>query len=353
MELKVGDLCEECLQRGLNHKLRYFYVSMEDQLLKCESHQCLWPHNDLVSSSDDEEEQEEDVNSDADDFIKTLIQQLGPKTDLASDCYSESLPDLGQSSSNNQNPPAWNSIDEKQTDQLETAIATVKNSMAGFLTESSCKTEVLSGNPKEESPSCKVQQAARSPGNSQQEAATTTCHIPFTISIGDAVLYSQTEQVAPNPENKQQVAAATICESGNIPYTSTTGNVQIKTDDAPKPNPFQLMPKKASIAVRKQLTASAPAPAPASASATASSKAFSQEFLNALKRSPEKPSIRRRASQGRTRRPSAASEGGGVSRPAGAQLSTLMVKQTMERIEAASREKMKIETELNNKRCQF
>lgn len=56
--LQPGDECLECQSEGRNHKLRYFYINLEEQLLKCESRSCLWPHNDEVSS-------DEDLNSEA------------------------------------------------------------------------------------------------------------------------------------------------------------------------------------------------------------------------------------------------------------------------------------------------
>lgn len=51
--LKPGDSCLECLELGLDHKLRLFYINLEEELLKCESRTCLWPHNDEVSSDED------------------------------------------------------------------------------------------------------------------------------------------------------------------------------------------------------------------------------------------------------------------------------------------------------------
>lgn len=53
-QLKPGDACQECLAQGKDHKLRFFYLNLEgEQLLKCESRNCLWPHNDLVSSDEE------------------------------------------------------------------------------------------------------------------------------------------------------------------------------------------------------------------------------------------------------------------------------------------------------------
>ncbi|XP_052843457.1 uncharacterized protein LOC128256833 [Drosophila gunungcola] len=52
-QLQPGDACLECLGLGRNHKLRFFYINLEEQLLKCESRSCLWPHNDEVSSDEE------------------------------------------------------------------------------------------------------------------------------------------------------------------------------------------------------------------------------------------------------------------------------------------------------------
>jgi len=52
-QLQPGDACLECQGLGRSHKLRYFYISLEEQLLKCESRSCLWPHNDEVSSDEE------------------------------------------------------------------------------------------------------------------------------------------------------------------------------------------------------------------------------------------------------------------------------------------------------------
>ncbi|XP_043644789.1 uncharacterized protein LOC122614298 [Drosophila teissieri] len=51
--LQPGDKCLECQGEGRTHTLRYFYINVEEQLLKCESRSCLWPHNDEVSSDED------------------------------------------------------------------------------------------------------------------------------------------------------------------------------------------------------------------------------------------------------------------------------------------------------------
>uniref|UniRef100_A0A1I8NR81 Uncharacterized protein n=1 Tax=Stomoxys calcitrans TaxID=35570 RepID=A0A1I8NR81_STOCA len=56
-ELKVGDLCYDCQQKGIESRLRYFLINLnEDTLLKCESDSCMYPYNEDISSSDEEEE---------------------------------------------------------------------------------------------------------------------------------------------------------------------------------------------------------------------------------------------------------------------------------------------------------
>ncbi|KRJ98431.1 uncharacterized protein LOC26535615 [Drosophila yakuba] len=53
--LQPGDKCLECQGEGRTHTLRYFYINLEEQLLKCESKSCLWPHNDEVSPDEDQD----------------------------------------------------------------------------------------------------------------------------------------------------------------------------------------------------------------------------------------------------------------------------------------------------------
>ncbi|XP_017019999.1 histone-lysine N-methyltransferase 2D [Drosophila kikkawai] len=60
--LKVGDPCQECLAQGRDHKLRLFYLNLEeDQLLKCEARTCLWPHNDEISSDEEVDFETSDI----------------------------------------------------------------------------------------------------------------------------------------------------------------------------------------------------------------------------------------------------------------------------------------------------
>ncbi|XP_017838791.1 uncharacterized protein LOC108597022 [Drosophila busckii] len=101
-QLKLGDNCQECQSLGLTHKLRYFYINFEEQLLKCESRTCLWPHNDEVSS-DEEQEMHSDSKparqvDDADDddaFIRDLMEQLESTTEPQPDfSFNFNMPDL-------------------------------------------------------------------------------------------------------------------------------------------------------------------------------------------------------------------------------------------------------------------
>ncbi|EDW31348.1 GL11090 [Drosophila persimilis] len=111
-KLQSGDPCRECLDLGLDHRLRYFYISLEEQLLKCESRSCLWPQNDEVSSDEEfdfgetvpiEAPQNENTAApdEADEFILQLLQDLGSgvepaavETQPASDLNLISMPDL-------------------------------------------------------------------------------------------------------------------------------------------------------------------------------------------------------------------------------------------------------------------
>ncbi|XP_017044726.1 uncharacterized protein LOC108090518 [Drosophila ficusphila] len=121
-KLQPGDACLECQSLGKDHKLRFFYINLEEQLLKCESLSCLWPHNDEISSDEELEELKAAPPSDPlkilkspsrlvhspdvvplaeldpdddDEFILQLLQQLTPSTDADSvDSPSESNKNL-------------------------------------------------------------------------------------------------------------------------------------------------------------------------------------------------------------------------------------------------------------------
>ncbi|KAI9582459.1 hypothetical protein GQX74_009846 [Glossina fuscipes] len=75
--LQAGDLCIDCQQLGLEKRLRYFTINLqEEQILKCENVFCLYPHNDELSSSTDDDN-DDDNKTDYEYFTKT---QTEPQT---------------------------------------------------------------------------------------------------------------------------------------------------------------------------------------------------------------------------------------------------------------------------------
>uniref|UniRef100_A0A0A1WZ75 Fibrocystin-L n=1 Tax=Zeugodacus cucurbitae TaxID=28588 RepID=A0A0A1WZ75_ZEUCU len=54
-----GDICLECQLNGLSHKLRSFYIDIDEQIVKCESSTCLYPYENDFSESEDENKTEE------------------------------------------------------------------------------------------------------------------------------------------------------------------------------------------------------------------------------------------------------------------------------------------------------
>lgn len=66
-QLKVGDICSDCQQRGIDNRLRIFLINLnEDTILKCQSDSCMYPYNDDLPSSEDE-------NSNNIEFIEPQI----------------------------------------------------------------------------------------------------------------------------------------------------------------------------------------------------------------------------------------------------------------------------------------
>uniref|UniRef100_A0A034W7P1 uncharacterized protein LOC105224556 n=1 Tax=Bactrocera dorsalis TaxID=27457 RepID=A0A034W7P1_BACDO len=49
-----GDVCLECQQNGESHKLRTFYIDIDEQIVKCESSSCIYPYENDFSDSEDE-----------------------------------------------------------------------------------------------------------------------------------------------------------------------------------------------------------------------------------------------------------------------------------------------------------
>ncbi|XP_067630355.1 uncharacterized protein [Eurosta solidaginis] len=53
-----GDICFECQQQGLNNRLRTFFIDVNEQIVKCESINCLYPYENDFSDSDEGKEME-------------------------------------------------------------------------------------------------------------------------------------------------------------------------------------------------------------------------------------------------------------------------------------------------------
>ncbi|XP_073845843.1 uncharacterized protein [Musca autumnalis] len=55
-QLKAGDICLDCQRNGLENRLRYFLINLEEEtLLKCESDHCMYPYNEDIETSSDED----------------------------------------------------------------------------------------------------------------------------------------------------------------------------------------------------------------------------------------------------------------------------------------------------------
>ncbi|KRF79148.1 uncharacterized protein [Drosophila virilis] len=334
--LQAGDACVECLSQGLNHKLRYFYLNLEEQLLKCESRNCLWPHNDAVSTSSSSsscsdvaegETQSQSTHVDDDEFIKQLLEQLATGNDsthletsdtkpnaAAYSCDSNLMPNATSNDCSIEDilsmPNHWQSAQQllcganavnsrrntfnlEQCDKLSPVAAATKatttttaHSMPDLLTEPVCITELLS-----------------SPPNAPAPAASSKTEPAFELSA----------------------------KAGNIVYTiSIPQSMPKPKSPTAKRNIFQMAPSKASTQVRKhqeQLSQVASSTAVTTPTQTASL------FLDALKRPSTMTLATRRAPRGRNlkRRENAPS--------GGARWRIQDVKQTLERIEAVSRQK--------------
>ncbi|XP_016958709.1 uncharacterized protein LOC108030353 [Drosophila biarmipes] len=164
-QLQPGDVCLECQDLGKNHKLRYFYISLGEQILKCESRSCLWPHNDEVSSDEEPELDapvplesvsplaspvdstnlpstesalcSEHSPDDDDDFILELLQQLNPATETKSSeaepiMNLSSMPDLSSLEAVEEKPcpalglPDLSFLEENNAKQNESAVKVIR-----------------------------------------------------------------------------------------------------------------------------------------------------------------------------------------------------------------------------------
>lgn len=276
MELQPGYPCEECLSQGLHHKLRYFYINLEEQILKCESRSCLWPHNDEVSS--DEEKQEERVESqsipttDDDDFIMQLLQELGP---------SEELP--GTEANEDTDLLAETSVAEQfsMPDLTDFGLADLATSCENFLSiepQPADSTKIsASATPSPAAASASAVQVPKLLSN--LKACDKTLSMPAT---------NTTKATAENATYTQPEAAPSINFIISIPDLGQQLKQEVDLKPAPKPQLFQLPPCKASTLPTKKQPTSPKAPPPKSPEMPPPSSTTSS-FLDALRRQPVRP----------------------------------------------------------------
>ncbi|XP_062135247.1 uncharacterized protein LOC133844966 [Drosophila sulfurigaster albostrigata] len=311
-KLRPGDSCEDCQSQGLNHKLRWFYINLEEQVLKCEARSCLWPHNDEVSSDEEDlpaevvarPESIDEVTAsldlyDDDDFIKELLEQLAPEVKPEPQHATDNIPsnsnpetdDLIQINEILELPPTQNiCIDAdsnspkittvSSTDKSLSATTTAANSMPDLTSNLSIKTDPF--------------------------VLTTTSN----SKTGDAVEFST-----------------------SFDPTSLAGNTEKvkRVLDIPKASVFQAAPKKAStlttnLGQQKQQTKASPA----------------SDFLDALKRQSESRLIRPQRQQRSNRRNIG-------NAPVASRPNTHQVMQLLQSIDAQKRQK-EIKTEPKQER---
>lgn len=219
MELQPGDACEECRSQGLDHKLRYFYINLEEQLLKCESRSCLWPHNDEVSS--DEEHDALPAHTDHDDFIMQLLHQLGPPEAVATEASATteqfSMPDL-----------------------TELTAADRLNDLA-----TTCE-QILSIEP-QPAASAKISPSASPSPSPELLSNPNACDKPLSTPATTTTAITIVENATYSPSSREGPAKAPI-----VNYTISLPDLgqqleHEKDSTAAKLQPFQLPPRKASI----------------------------------------------------------------------------------------------------------
>ncbi|XP_060652085.1 uncharacterized protein LOC132788610 [Drosophila nasuta] len=307
-KLQPGDSCEDCQSQGLNHKLQWFYINLEEQILKCEARSCLWPHNDEVSSDEEDSPAEvvvrpesvDDVTDsldpyDDDDFIKELLKQLAPEVEPepqhATD-NSNSNPETDGLIQINEilelapienmcidadnNSPKITTV--SSTDKPLSATTTAANSMPDLTSNLSIKTDPFI-------------------------LTTTSNTIDFSISFDPTALAGNTEKVK-------------------------------RVLDIPKASVFQAAPKKASTLCQQKQQ---PKAEPASSLGPSPS-----DFLDALKRQPESRLIRPQKQQRSNRRNIG-------NNPVASRPNTHQVMQLLQSIEAQKRQK-EIKTEPKQER---
>lgn len=310
MELQPGDACEECLSQGVDHKLRYFYINLEEQLLKCESRSCLWPHNDEVSSDDEEEADAQPVQADDDDFIMQLLNQLGSSeeqvaTEASATTEQFSMPDI------------------LADDAFNDLAATCEN--------------ILSIQPQPAAASAKISASASPP---KLLSNLNACDKPLstpaaTTTVEKAI--SSSEEPTPAPSINYIISLPDLGQ-------------QLKPEKdsmSTKPQPFQLAPRKASLHSPKP----PPKPAenaPAMPAAMAAPSSTAAKFLDALRRQPVRPVRSHLIRQPRRTRPPAEVNVAAV--PNIGLPPTQLVMQFLSRIETQGQKEAKTEDETEVKK---
>ncbi|XP_032571825.1 phosphatidylinositol 4,5-bisphosphate 5-phosphatase A [Drosophila sechellia] len=288
--LQPGDECLECQSEGRNHKLRYFYIGLEEQLLKCESRSCLWPHNDEVSSDEDLDSeaalsitalQSELLESpaatqpshptastskpppdDDDEFILELLQQLTPATEtpLKTNVSPSSMPDLHSPS------------EEKPCPQLELPDFS-------FLEENIAVNEKPPQALKSELgvPSTVLPDKLRSPPKAKTLQTQDTKAKQYLAPLKGAT--------SPSWQGKAEIPLLPACVKASVRMSPS-----IKS----KGSPFSSLPKKASTQPQSQSPPSTPPAVNIIISVPEMNTGMNGMFLDAIKRhsTEAKPSLR-------------------------------------------------------------
>ncbi|KRG04220.1 fibronectin-binding protein A isoform X1 [Drosophila mojavensis] len=314
--LQPGDTCVECSSRGVNHKLRYFYINLNEQLLKCESRRCLWPHTDAVSSSSSSDDEQETIRSpnhslnlDDDEFIKQLLENLTPDTEIAEASMESGANNSKCDSSLTPNVPSSSNVIKDLLEESHLPATTTASviSMPNIFGEFE-------------------QQPEHTAFNLEPENAP-----PFQLSAkaGDFAYTISISQELPTPKIalEKELPTPMIPLEKELPTPMIPLEKELPTPmiplekELPKASTFQTPPRKASTLPRSELQ-SRPMP-PAAPTTIASSTAASQ-FLNALKAQPVQGARTKRTRQ--PPRPESSSGGGSP------RFSTQDIKQTLERI---------------------
>ncbi|XP_055851504.1 uncharacterized protein LOC129915837 [Episyrphus balteatus] len=73
---QIGSLCEDCLQFGLTNYLKPFYINLDEQIIKCESSQCMFPYlrKSIITDLTNSKPSENSVF--LDEFFEQSLQQI-------------------------------------------------------------------------------------------------------------------------------------------------------------------------------------------------------------------------------------------------------------------------------------